>query len=276
CVIMENHAAVVGGRSILEALQRLETFELCAGIIINASKLGNYKKLNGDQLTLPAAAEIPVSFTQQEIHSDEEEKLRESMCRFVKRSCRQGLMLSSIGAVSTRMGNNSILITPIQVDRSEIKPGDIVKIKNGSSEPGKIPDSSIKLHLSIYREHPDIRSIMLSIPTYTMAFGVTGNSMDTRTTPESYVLVGDVPLIPFSKDEEKINKITELLSHRTHCMIVENDELVVTGQSLLQTYERLEVVESTAKSIIQLKHIGTASPISETDLKNLESKFLAS
>lgn len=275
CVIMENHAAVVGGSSLPEALQRLETFELCAGIIINASKLGSIRKLRADQLITNENIDIVDSIPQQE-YSNKEAKLRESICSFAKRCYNQGLMISSIGTVSSRSGRNSILVTPSRADRREIKPEEIIKIKNGKAEPGKITDPSMQLHLSIYREHPDIGSIIQSKPAYTMAFGVTGNKVDTKTTPESFVLAGYIPLLPFSKSEEKIRRITDQLSHRKHCMLVENDELVVTGQSLLQAYERLEIVESTAKSIIQSKYIGTAFPISETDLKNLVSKFLKS
>lgn len=273
CVIMENHAAVVGGSSLPEALQRLETFELCAGIIINGSKLGSIRKLTADQLNTNENNDIVDSIPLQE-YSGKEAELRESICSYAKRCYNQGLMISSMGTVSSRLEKNSILITPSQADRRGIRPEDIVKIENGKAESGKIPDPSIQLHLSIYREHPDIRSIMLSTPTFTMAFGVTGKRMDTRTTPESFVLAGDIPLIPFSAGEEKINRITNQLSQKIHCLIVENDELVVTGRSLLQTYERLEVVESTAKSIIQSKLIGDAHPISESDLQNLEAKFL--
>jgi L-fuculose-phosphate aldolase len=274
CIIMENHAAVVGGRTLQEALQRLETFELCAGIIINGSKIGRIRKLTADQLNTNGNKDVAHSITQQE-YSDKETELRESICSFANRCCNQGLMISSMGTVSLRLEKNSILITPSQADRREIKPEEVVKIKNGKAEPGRIPDPSIQLHLSLYRKHPDIHSVMQSKPTYTMAFAVTGNKMDTKTTPESFVLAGDIPLIPFSAGDEKINRISNQLSERIHCLIIENDELVVTGRSLLQTYERLEVVESTAKSIIQSKLIGDARAISESDLQNLEEKFLS-
>ncbi|MEX1267362.1 MAG: class II aldolase/adducin family protein [Balneolaceae bacterium] len=273
CVIMENHAAVVGGSSLPEALLRLETFELCAGIIANASKIGNINKLTLDQLTASENKVVIDSFPQQE-YSSVEAKLRESICSYTRRCYNQGLMTGSMGAVSSRLGKNSILVTPSRGDKRDIKPEDIVKIKDGKAESGKNPDPSIKLHLSIYRKHPDIKSVMLSKPTYTMAFGITGNRLDTRTTPESFVLVGDVPLIPFLTAEAKISRVTNGLSSGTHCMIVENDDVVVTGQSLLQTYERLEVIESTAKSLIQSKNLGIASPISEKDLMNLKLKFL--
>ena len=49
CIIMENHATVVGGSSLQEALQRLETFELCAAINIHGSKLGNIRRLTADE-----------------------------------------------------------------------------------------------------------------------------------------------------------------------------------------------------------------------------------
>lgn len=273
CIIMENHATVVGGGSLQEALQRLETFELCAGINIHGSKLGNIRRLTADKLNLNKTKYVSESDPQQE-YSFKEAELRESICHYTRRCYNHGLMVSSMGTVSSRFEKNSILITPSQADNSKIMPNDIIKIVNGKTVSGKMPEPAINFHLSVYRKHFDVCSIMISKPKYTMAFGVTGKSIDTRTTPESFVLVGEIPLIRYSELEEKVNRVTEQLSRNIHCLVVENDELIVTGRNLSQTYERLEVVEHTAKSLIYSMQMGNTSPIPDHELSNLKIKFL--
>lgn len=230
CIIMENHATVVGGGSLQEALQRLETFELCAGIMIHGSKLGKIRKLTTDQLNLQKTQIDSEAACEQE-YSSKETELRESICHYTKRCYNHGLMVSSMGAVSSRFGKKSILFTPPQADRCKIKPEDIIKINGGKTDPSKMPGPTTKIHLSVYRKHPDVCSIISSKPTYTMAFGVTGKKIDTRTTPESFVLAGEIPLIGFSAGIEKVKKVTDQISRNVHCLMVENDELNVTGQN---------------------------------------------
>lgn len=275
CIIMENHATVVGGSTLLEAFQRFEAFELAAGIIINANSLGRYRQLTDHQLKLHADSKTIDSFIEKTAPADEEKKIREAICRYIRRGYDQKLMTSSFGVISVRWQHNSLLISPSHIDRSGIKPEDIKKVENGMKGSGNKPDPSLLLHLFIYNKHPHIRSVVISKPLYTMAFCVAGKSIDTRTTPEGFVLAGKIPSIPYSTGMEKIDRITDLLSREIHCVMVENDGIVVTGENLLQTYERLEVVESTAESLIQSVSIGTALPIDLSDLADLKSKFLS-
>lgn len=273
CIIMENHAAVVGGGSLQEALQRLETFELCAGINIYGYKLGKIRRLTEDQLNLQKITYVAESAPEQD-YSFKETELRKSICHFTRRCYNHGLIASSMGTVSSKFEKNSILITPSHADNSKIEPEDIIKIIDGKTASGKKPDPAMNLHLSVYRKQPDVCSIMVSKPTYTMAFGVTGISIDTRTTPESFVLAGEIPLIRFSAGEEKVKRVTDQLSKKIHCLLIENDELIVTGQNLLQTYERLEVVEHTSKSLIHSMQMGNTFPIPDHELNKLKTKFL--
>jgi len=56
-------------------------------------------------------------------------------------------------------------------------------------------------------------------------------------------------------------------------MIVENSCVVVTGESLLQAFDRLEVMESTAHSIILSKDIGQIVHITEEEVQDLKVAF---
>ncbi|MGM0457926.1 MAG: class II aldolase/adducin family protein [Bacteroidota bacterium] len=273
CIIMENHATVVGGGTLQEALQRLETFELCAEIIIHGSELDNIRRLTTEQIDLQKIPDVPEPTSQRE-YSKNETELRESICHYTKRCYNHGLMVSSMGTFSSRFEKDRMLITPSHGDRSKIKPEDIIKVDDGKTESSRMPCSAIKFHRSIYSKHPDVCSIISSKPTCTMAFGVTGKRIDTRTTPESYVLAGEIPLIRFAAGEEKVKSVTDELSQNIHCLVVENDELIVTGQNLSQTYERLEVIEHTAQSLIYSMQMGNSFPIPDHELSKLKAKFL--
>ena len=84
------------------------------------------------------------------------------ICRIVRRSCDQGLMISTYGTVSVRWRGNDFLITPPGVPRWDIEPENIVQVKNGMVEAGKIPSRSVAMHQAIYQSNPHIDSIILT------------------------------------------------------------------------------------------------------------------
>ncbi len=162
-VIMENHGTVVGGTDMRDAFQRFETLEFCGRTIINAKTVGVAKALSDEEIE-SFEAQIPIlqpEMDEVEYPSDEREK-REEITKIVRRACQQGLMISSYGTVSMRWRNNDFLITPTNVMRWDISLQDIVQIRDGKREPGKIPSRSVWLHHEIYRQHPGINSIILT------------------------------------------------------------------------------------------------------------------
>jgi L-fuculose-phosphate aldolase len=275
-VIMENHGTVLGGSDMMDAYSRFETLEFCARTIINASTVGTPVYLSDEQIDLfekQVPHDIPrysdVSYPSDEL------AIREEMCRIVRRACDQGLMISSYGTVSVRWRENDFLITPPHVARWDIQPDDIVQIKNCEAESGKTPSRSMYLHDKIYRENPHINSIIHTQPPHLMAFGTTVVKFDVRTIPESWIFLQDVPCLPFGSHFRGNNLIPELLSQKVPAVLIANDAFLVTGDKLLQTFDRLEVAEFSAKSIILAAPLGKMVPIGDEEVEALRRKFLA-
>ena len=59
----------------------------------------------------------------------------------------------------------------------------------------------------------------------------------------------------------------------TPLVMIENDCLIVTGNSLLQAFDRLEVAEFSARALIAARDVGPLVPIEEDELKALEEMF---
>ena len=56
-------------------------------------------------------------------------------------------------------------------------------------------------------------------------------------------------------------------------MMLEDDCVIVTGDSLLQAFDRLEVLESTAHSIINSIGIGQIVHITDEEVEDLKKAF---
>ena len=274
-VIMENHGTVVGGSDINDAFQRFETFEFCARTIIYGQMIGEVKYLNDEQIQQFEAQTMSVIPEMDRVeYPSDERHIRTDICRIVQRACRQGLMVSSYGTVSVRWRDNDFLITPTNVVRWNMALDDVVQIRDGRREPGKTPSRITWLHQEIYSRFPHINSIIHTQPPYLMAFGASRRPLDVRTIPESWVFLQDVPLMPYGMHFRGRTEIPDRLSEgKIPALIIENDSVLVTGDKLLQTFDRLEVAEFSAQSLVLASSIGQLQPINQQQIEDLRKAF---
>ncbi len=272
-VIMENHGVVLCGEDMLDAYMRFETLELCARTILNASVLGQPNYLSdADFEQFDQALEVVYPRFMGVTYPSDERAIRTEICKMVRRSCDQDLMISSYGTVSVRWRGNDFLITPAGVPRFDIEPHHIVQVKNGMVEAGKNPSRSIALHQAIYQSNPKINSIILTQSPNLMGFCTSGVKFDVRTIPESWIFLQDVPQVPFGTMYENPQMIADLVK-KTPAVLLGNDAVLVTGDKLLQTFDKLEVAEFSAKSLIMAAPIGKLHPINDEQVEELRVAF---
>lgn len=274
-ILMENHGTVVGGVDLSDAFMRFETLEFCANMIIQGSAIGKVKTLNQDQIDLFSQKTNLLPELEKVVHTSKEKELRKQIIDIVLRAYHQRLMISTYGTVSARIDKETFLITPFGQDRQHLKVQDVVLIKNGQREKGKIPSRSVRLHQKIYKHHPYINSIISAQSPHATAYCITGQKFDTRTIPESYILLRDIPFVEYGSQFKKGGKISKALSKETPILLLENDAILVTGGSVLETFDRLEVAEFSAKSLTQSTLIGHLVPINEQEIEDLKKKFLS-
>ena len=274
-IIMENHGTVLGGSDLSDAFERFETLEFCARTIVYGSQIGEPKYLTDAQID-EFEAQVPGLIPEMdatEYPSDEKEK-RSEICEIVQRACQQGLMISSYGTVSVRWKDNDFLITPTDVPRWDLAIDDVVQIKDGKREKGKTPSRITWIHQEIYKNNPNINSIISTQSPYLMAFGVTGKHFDVRTIPESWIFLQDVPSLSYGSHFKTSNN-PEIIEANSTAVIIENDSVLITGDKLIQTFDYLEVAEFSAKSIVLGTALGEMAPINDEQVEELRKKFLA-
>ena len=273
-VIMENHGVITCADSLFEAFKKFETLNFAASIGITASILGTPQSLTDEQIALTdkkglysLGEFIPTTY------SSDERKLRKEMCALIHRSYDQGLFTSTQGTFSVRLDKDSFLITPYGVDRKYIEPEDIVRIDYNWREAGKRPSRSVSLHKRIYDDHKEINAITVAHPKHLMAFGVTHTPIDSRTIPESYSAMRDIGRVPFGTNITDPGKISDMISDHSPVVLVENDSVISTGKNLINAFDRLEVAEFTANTIIHAKMIGEIVMISDKEVEDINKAF---
>jgi len=272
-VILENHGVVIGAQDIFKAFMAFETLEFCALLEINARKLGALKPLTPELMDISNKRNVDMGEFVADMHTSEENAMRRDLIKFIHRSYEQGLFTSTQGTYSARLSDGSFLITPYGMDRKYLEVEDLVLIKNGEKEKGKIPSRSVQLHHEIYERHPEIGSVLVAHPPSIMAFAVTDTVFDSRTIPESYILLRETVKVPFGVSYRQPKKAAGLFSSKTPVLICENDCVIVTGSSLLNAFDRLEVSEFTARSIIDARNLGDIVHIHDNEIEDINKAF---
>lgn len=272
CVMLENHGVVIGGRDLAEAFQRFETLEFVAQTVIRASALGELRTLPADSLAgqaVPDFGELPA-----EPASNREKELRTDVCAFAQRGYRQRLMISTAGSISARIDERRFVITPRRRDRLDLKPGSLVRATLDAAEAGKRASRTSRLHGLIYAANPEVGVVINAQPMCASAFCMTDAEFSSRTIPESYLVLGDAPKVPFAcvvKDAEALAARMSL--KKCPVLLIENEGALIVGRNLLEAFDRLEVLEATAEALQLSRPLGPLVPMPESALAELRKAF---
>lgn len=273
-VMMENHGLVTLGTDLFQAFMRFETLDFCARLNIKAKRLGSVNSLTQEQLAIAyTKSHVQMNEFIPNMFTSKEKEARREMCELIHRAYKQQLFTSTQGTFSCRLDDDSFLITPYGVDRKYIEPADIVRIDNDMREARKTPSRSVLLHRDIYEKHDDINAIIIAHPPNIMSFGISKVMFDSRTIPESYLMLRDVITMPFGVNIQNPEQINDTISSKVPVVMIENDSLLVTGKSLLQVFDSLEVAEYSAKALIAASVLGEFQPITQKEVDEFKEAF---
>lgn len=275
CVLLENHGVVVGGVDFPDAFRRFETLEFVAKTVVKTRALGDVRYLTDEQLAIGGhAGQEPGEFDPGPATSHER-SLRRELCDFIRRGYHQRLLTANAGSFSVRVDDSSFLISTRLVDRATITPEQLSLIRGELRERGTAPSSAWRLHRLIYQKHPEIRAIVNATPVNATAFSASASRLDTRTIPESYIFLRDVAVLPFSWVYDAPEKIAATMTPEFPIALIENDCALVLGKTILDAFDRLEVLESTAEAVILSRALGEVQPMGPEVIDELVQAFLS-
>lgn len=272
CVMLENHGVVIGGRDLAEAFQRFETLEFVAQTDIRASALGKLRSLPAEALNnhmVPDYGVLPALAA-----SNAEKELRAQVCEFTHRAYRQRLMISTAGSISARVDAAHFVTTPRRRDRLELTAENLVRVSREACEQGKRASRTSRLHGLIYAANPEIGAVINAQPMCASAFCMTDAVFSSRTIPESYLVLGDAPKTPFADVVADAESLAARMSlKRCPVLLIENEGALIVGRTLLEAFDRLEVLEATAEALQLSRPLGPLVPMPDSALAELRKAF---
>jgi len=274
CALLENHGVVVGGVDLEDAFKRFETLEFTANTIIQAKNLGDLKLLGREDIELARAAQrVALPEREPSQPGGRERERRKEVCDFIRRAYEHQLVTSTWGSLSARVDEDAFVITPTQVDRRSLDLGDLVHVRAGSCIAGARPSRAVQIHRAIYERHPEAHAVINALPVHSTAFSVSDATLDTRTIPESYLFLKDVPKLDFRQALEDPPGVAAAVGPERPVALLEHNGAIIAGRSVLDAFDRLEVLEATAEAIIQSKPLGPISPMDDSVIEELLKAF---
>ena len=203
-----------------------------------------------------------------------EEKLREETVAVARMLHSREYISGLDGNISVRTAPDKLLCTPSGVNKGFLNARDLVVLDlDGRLVRGKLePSSEILMHLMVYRERPDVNSVIHAHPPHCVACTLTGISLAVPVVPETAFIFGAVPTAPYATPgtTEVPESIRPFVADAEAVLLERHGSLTV-GKDLHQAYNRLETLEHVARILFLARNLGDLNPLSPDELARLRA-----
>ncbi len=185
--------------------------------------------------------------------SENDQILREDICRFGRSLFERGLTPGSSGNISVRLNDGAWLVTPTNVSLGFLDPGRIARLDAmGRLLSGDPPTKEIPLHSALYGSRPQAKAIVHLHSTHAVALSMLPD-IDARAvlpplTPYYLMRTGQTALVPYYRPgDPAVADAIRGLDGRYSAVLLANHGSVVAGASLEAAVYATEELEETAK-----------------------------
>jgi L-fuculose-phosphate aldolase len=128
------------------------------------------------------------------------------------------------------------------------------------------------MHLAIYEARPDVQAIVHAHPATATAFSVSGEPIRCELIAESYAMVHHIARAPYALMGTADLAARVAAEARTaDVVLMQNHGVVALGQTLLQAFDRLELVEAAAQMTLITRQLGAVAPLRDEWQRDLDA-----
>ena len=203
-----------------------------------------------------------------------EYEIKKQICEIGKRIYDRNMVAANDGNISVKISDNEYLCTPTGVSKGFMTPEYICKVDAKGNviqaNPGFKPSSEIKMHMRVYKERPDVQSVVHAHPVYATSFAIAGIPLTQPIMPEAVIALGCVPIAEYGtpSTEEIPDAVSKYLQH-FDAVLLENHGALAYSDSLLAAYHKMESLEFYAQLLFQAKMLGGPKELSQDQVKKL-------
>lgn len=203
-----------------------------------------------------------------------EYEIKKEICEIGKRIYNRGMVAANDGNISVKISENEFLCTPTGVSKGFMTPEYICKVDaegkvisaNGSFK----PSSEIKMHMRVYKQRPDVKSVVHAHPIYATSFAIAGIPLTQPIMPEAVIALGCVPIAEYgTPSTNEIPDAVEKYLQYYDAVLLANHGALAYSDSLLAAYHKMESLEFYAELLFKSKQLGGPKELSEDQVLRL-------
>lgn len=201
-----------------------------------------------------------------------EYQIKQDIVEVGRRIYTKGFVAANDGNISVRMSENEVLTTPTGVSKGYMSVDMIIKVDMaGRKISGDLkPSSELKMHLDVYKNRPDVKSVLHAHPPTATAFAVAGIPLNKPILPEVVITLGSCPIAKYgtpSTDEIPDNIRDHLQKH--DAVLLENHGALTIGTSVFDALFKMENIEHFAKVSLIARQLGGENEIPAIEVEKL-------
>lgn len=205
--------------------------------------------------------------TTQNVH-----KIKQDICDIGRRIYQRQFAAANDGNITVRISDNEVLCTPTMHCKGFLKPDDIATVDmTGKQIAGRKKRSSeALLHLEIYRQRPEVKSVVHCHPPHATAFAIAREPIPQCVLPEVEVFLGDVPITRYETPGGQAFADTIIpFVDKTNVIILANHGTVSYGENVERAYWWTEILDSYCRMLLLSRQLGNVQYLTNTETREL-------
>jgi len=193
-------------------------------------------------------------------------KIKQEICEIGRRIYAKGFAAANDGNISVRISENEVLCTPTMHCKGFLTPEDIATVDmTGKQIAGRKKRSSeAMLHLEIYKQRADVKSVVHCHPPHATAFAVAREPIPQCVLPEVEVFLGDVPIAKYETPGGQAFADTILpFVQKTNVMLLANHGTVSYGENVERAYWWTEILDAYCRILLLAHQLGRVAYVGD-------------
>jgi L-fuculose-phosphate aldolase len=203
----------------------------------------------------------------------DEFQVRENIVECCRRLYQKGFVAANDGNISVKINNHEILATPTGRSKGFLRADDLVMldIKGNVLAGDSKPSTEILMHLAVYDERENVRSVVHAHPVYATGFATANISLEQCILAEIVTTLGSVPIAPYAtpSTSDLADSIRKYIRHADACLLA-NHGAVTCGRDVFDAYYKMERLEHYAHIIFVAKMLGGERVLGSEDVQKLD------
>ena len=189
-----------------------------------------------------------------------------------KRMYDKDYVSSNDGNITVMTDEGYIWATPTGVSKGHMTEDMLLKMDiDGNVVEGTYkPTSEIKMHLRVFKENPEVKSVTHAHPPFATAFAICHRPIDKPYLIEAVIGLGAIPVAPYALPgtQEVPDSVAPFCKDYNGCLLA-NHGLLTWGATPEQAFFRMESAEMVAKTYSIVPSVGKACGFDEKEVNRL-------